>query len=108
MKLKATVYALLASTPFLVIAMALSSVYYPRFRVALDQMPTIAEYFFAGFLLLAWVAYFWDIWKNPRMPKEKRKLWTVVMALANWYALPFYWWFYIRSGTNDPITEQET
>ena len=101
MKTKATVYALFASTPFMVIAAALASVYYPGFRVGLDQMPTIAEYIIGGFLLFSLAAFFWDVWKNPRMPKEKRKLWTVVLALANWYALPFYWWFYVRGGTGD-------
>jgi MFS superfamily sulfate permease-like transporter len=43
-----------------------------------------------------WLCYFWDVWHNPRVPPEKRQLWTVVIFIACPYALPFYFWFYVR------------
>lgn len=41
-------------------------------------------------------AYIIDVWRNPRMPPDKRALWTVVFLALNWYAMPFYFWFYVR------------
>jgi len=52
----------------------------------------------AIFCFLALLVYLIDIWRNPRVPAEKRALWTVVLFAANWYALPFYFWFYVRKA----------
>ena len=47
-------------------------------------------------LIGALILYIVDVWANPRVPRDKRWLWTVVFVVANVYAMPFYYWFYIR------------
>ena len=53
-----------------------------------------------GFWAFGWLVIIFDVWRNPRMPPGKRILWTVVIAIANFYSLPFYWWHYVRPGTS--------
>ncbi|MEO8586305.1 MAG: DUF4190 domain-containing protein [Acidobacteriota bacterium] len=45
-----------------------------------------------------WIAYLWDVFHNPRVPIEKRALWAVVLVFVGPYAMPFYYWFYIRGA----------
>lgn len=50
------------------------------------------------------IVYVIDVWRNPRMPPDKRALWTVVLLATNLYAMPFYFWFYVRptKGSGGP------
>jgi hypothetical protein len=48
--------------------------------------------------IAGWIAYLWDVFHNPRVPVEKRALWAVVLAFVGPYAMPFYFWFYIRGA----------
>jgi len=89
MKPRTVIYALFASSPFIFIGLAVLSEYFPQIRDTFDEMPTWGAVLFIGFFLTAWITFIWDVWRNPRMPKAKRKLWTAVLFLANWYALPF-------------------
>lgn len=47
--------------------------------------------FFSG-----WLLFMWNIWHNVRVPREKRALWTAVLVFAGPYAMPFYFWHYLR------------
>jgi hypothetical protein len=46
--------------------------------------------------LISWVAIIWNAWNNMRVPSDKRALWTAVLVFAGPYAMPFYFWFYLR------------
>ena len=49
---------------------------------------------------LLWLASLLGCWKV--VPTGKRGLWFVVLVLANVFALPFFWFWYVRpylSGT---------
>lgn len=46
--------------------------------------------------VLAWALYVWDVFRNTRLPKEKRTFWAVLLVLLGPYAMPFYYWMYIR------------
>lgn len=45
---------------------------------------------------IAWVLYVWDVFRNTRLPKEKRALWAALLILLGPYAMPFYYWLYVR------------
>jgi len=49
-----------------------------------------------GFWVFGWAFVLSDLWRNPAVPPEKRRFWKVVLVIGNFYALPFYWWRYIR------------
>ena len=87
-----------AIVPLFFLALGLLTIFgvlEPRwFDTLLDSpvlFPAVGSIFIGG-LILCIV----DVWRNPRVPHEKRALWTVVLLAANWYALPFYFWFYVR------------
>jgi hypothetical protein len=52
-----------------------------------------------GFLLalLLIVGYLIYLFYTEYVPKEKKVLWGVVLILGNIFALPFFWFFYLRS-----------
>jgi hypothetical protein len=50
----------------------------------------------AAVFLVAWIHFLWDVWHNVAVPAEKRALWTAVLVFAGPYAMPFYFWFYVR------------
>ena len=52
--------------------------------------------------IAGWIAYLWDVFHNPRVPVDKRALWAVVLAFVGPYAMPFYFWFYIRGEGKPP------
>jgi len=108
MKAKKAIHTLFAASPFILIAFFVAQAYSPTVRTAFDEMPTWGGVLFVCFFLGALLALIWDVWRNPRMPAQKRKLWTAVLLLGNWYALPFYWWFYIRGNPNGSDTNRNT
>jgi len=65
-----------------------------------------AYWLFYGILIFmaGWLAYIWNVFHNPRMPRDKRALWAVVLFFAGPYAMPFYFWFYIREGASQPAS----
>lgn len=54
--------------------------------------------------IVGWVAYLWDVFHNSRVPVDKRALWAVVLAFVGPYAMPFYFWFYIRGDGSPPLS----
>ena len=45
------------------------------------------------FVLL--VIYIRDVFRNDRVPKDKKSLWAVVLFCGNMIAMPVYWYLYI-------------
>ena len=52
------------------------------------------------FLLIA--AYVYDVFHNPRVQGDRRALWAVVLFLGNFFAMPVYWWLYVRPEAESP------
>jgi hypothetical protein len=86
---------------FMLIAGLLSvthSLFYPSSRV-LDRIASYSLFPAFLFCVACWLLYLWDVFHNPRMPRDKRALWDAVLFLAGPWAMPFYFWFYVRPGT---------
>jgi hypothetical protein len=49
--------------------------------------------------VLAFVSY---ALRSNAVPREKRALWVVVLLFANIYALPFFWYWYVRDHHPNP------
>jgi hypothetical protein len=76
---------------------------FPRIPGRLGNHSASYWMFYASVIGVAgWVAYLWDVTRNPRVPREKRALWAVVLFFVGPWSLPFYFWFYIRQGTTAP------
>ena len=65
---------------------------------SMDDPPWFDKAWIAGTILFAvgWALFLWDVWHNERVPTEKRSLWTSVLFFAGPYAMPFYFWHYVR------------
>jgi hypothetical protein len=96
MSMKSALFGAFAGGIYLFAAVFFLAMFSPAVETALFSLSDVARVLLGCLALIAWLAYLWDVWRNPRMPKDKRALWTAVLILANLYALPFYWWFYIR------------
>ena len=98
MRLKPIVFAFLMIVPFVLFV----SVSLVIFRLIDSRWLELVFDSRWGFLSIVAVSavglivYIIDVWRNSRMPRDKRALWTVVFLAANWYAMPFYFWFYVR------------
>ena len=67
------------------------------------DLPAWVELVFGGVLLSGWVAFIIDVWAGGKVPAPKRKLWAVVLFLGNFYAMPFYyWWYVVHAERSDP------
>jgi hypothetical protein len=44
------------------------------------------------------VAYVVHAWRSPRIDKDQRTLWVLVLLLGAPIAMPIYWWLYVRPG----------
>jgi hypothetical protein len=49
------------------------------------------------------IFYIVNVFSNERVPAEKKVLWMVVLFLANVFAFPFYWYFYIWSKPKEAV-----
>ena len=47
-------------------------------------------------IIAAAVAYVVHAWRSPRVPKDQRTLWVIVLLLGGPIAMPIYWWLYVR------------
>jgi hypothetical protein len=100
--LRKTVYAVFGLWMFVVLALVIVLV----FTDASTDPGQFGNYAMFSVLLVAvvgWAAYFWDVFHNPRVPVDKRALWAVVLAFVGPYAMPFYFWFYIRGNDSPPL-----
>ena len=41
------------------------------------------------------IFYIINVFKNPKLPKDKRALWAVVLFLGHVISMPVYWYLYI-------------
>lgn len=57
-------------------------------------------------ILVAAVAYITHAWRSPRIDKDQRTLWVLVLLLGAPIAMPIYWWLHIRPG--DTRARRET
>ena len=75
----------------------------PRIPGALGNHITSYSMFYTALIMVfGWILYLWDVTRNPRVPKEKRALWSAVLLLGGPWALPFYFWHYVRAGSLPP------
>jgi len=52
---------------------------------------------YAGIIVVvSWIVFVIDAFRNPRVPEGKRRLWAAVLFFAGPWAMPFYFWFYVR------------
>ena len=42
------------------------------------------------------IGYIWYAHRSAAVPADKRALWTSVLLFGNVFALPFFWFWYIR------------
>jgi hypothetical protein len=68
------------------------SVVWPRGASIFDYALPIV----GGLGLLAVIGFISYTLRTDAVPPEKRALWVVVLLLANIYALPFFWFWYVR------------
>jgi intracellular septation protein A len=47
-------------------------------------------------IMAAAVAYVVHAWRNPRIDKDQRLLWVLVLLLGAPIAMPIYWWLHVR------------
>jgi uncharacterized membrane protein len=49
--------------------------------------------------LAAMVGFMWHAKRSNAVPSQKRDLWVWVLLLGNVFALPFFWFWYVRGQT---------
>ena len=76
-------------------------------------------FFFAVFIALHLFTMLWiialtvfymvKVFRNDRVEKDKKVLWTVVIFMGNMIAMPIYWYLYIwkevPAGNSDPVND---
>jgi hypothetical protein len=95
-----TVYAVFGFWMFVVLALVIALVF-TNASTDPGQFGNYAMFSVMLVFIAGWIAYLWDVFHNPRVPVDKRALWAVVLAFVGPYAMPFYFWFYIR-GDGSP------
>jgi hypothetical protein len=48
------------------------------------------------------IFYVIDVFRNDRVIEEKKALWGVVILLGNIFAMPVYWYLYVRPERREP------
>ncbi len=49
--------------------------------------------------LTTMVGFMWHAKRSDAVPAQKRDLWVWVLLLGNIFALPFFWFWYVRDQT---------
>src|SRR5688572_12234577 len=76
----------------LVVLSMIEPAVWPRGRLFFEY-----GYFVAGIIGLATMfAFIWYARRSGAVPVEKRGLWVAVLFLGNMFALPFFWFWYVR------------
>ena len=52
--------------------------------------------------LLTIFGFIWYTLRSNAVPSEKRTLWVVVLLFVNIFALPFFWFGYVREKRQEP------
>ncbi|MCP4202429.1 MAG: hypothetical protein GY769_10915 [bacterium] len=83
-------------------------VFLPIYAVFMDALNNLAArhmgqhfglywVFYVMLVLLAgWVLFLVDAARNPRVPESKRNGWIALLFFGAFWAMPFYWWWYVR------------
>jgi hypothetical protein len=50
----------------------------------------------SGLLMMAWFIH--HVIRTNAVPPEKRGLWVIILLVGNVFALPFFWFWYIRKA----------
>jgi hypothetical protein len=50
----------------------------------------------SGLLMMAWFIH--HVIRTNTVPAEKRGLWVMILLVGNIFALPFFWFWYIRKA----------
>jgi hypothetical protein len=45
--------------------------------------------------------YLVHVFRTDQLPSDRRIMWTVVLVFFNMFAMPVYWWFYMRPGASE-------
>jgi hypothetical protein len=95
--MKRAIFAVLGFAPFVWILLTFLSI----FVFDLDEPSdpgwlTWSIFGGMGLFLAGWLIYLVDVWRNPRVPRDKRALWTALLFFAAPYVMPFYFWHYNR------------
>jgi hypothetical protein len=63
---------------------------------------TFNNYFFKFHFLSSlnflglWIFYIVYLFKTDRVPRDKKALWAAVIFLGHMFAVPIFWYFYVR------------
>lgn len=92
--LTSSLFAFFAAWPFIIMLIAIVVMSVTRF----DPPPVFVAAWVVMSVIYAvgWIAYIWNVFHNDRVPPDKRALWTALLALGGPYAMPFYFWHYVR------------
>ena len=95
--MKRALFAIFGLAPFAWILLTFLSLFVFEFDEP-DDPEWLTWLIFAGMglFLVGWISYIFDVWRNKRVPREKRALWTALLFFAGPYVMPFYFWHYIR------------
>lgn len=50
----------------------------------------------SGLLMMAWFIH--HVIRTNTVPPEKRGIWVMILLVGNIFALPFFWFFYMRKA----------
>lgn len=73
--------------------------------VAQEDLILPRELLFVGHVVAALLSlcllvfYLRHAFRNPRLSKDARALWAVLIVVANVFVMPAYWWLYLRKGS---------
>jgi hypothetical protein len=55
-----------------------------------------------GIALVTWIAYFFDIWRNAELGRDKKGLWTALLIFGSIFAEVAYLWLHILRSRREP------
>lgn len=94
---RTSIFGFFAAWPFIIIFIAIVVMSVTRFE---PPPGFIAAWIvMTAIYAVGWIAYLWNVFHNERVPRDKRALWTAILLLGGPYAMPFYFWHYLRETT---------
>jgi hypothetical protein len=92
--MRATIGVLSVLIPAGLIATAIvEPIVWPRGSSAFDTFLAIL----GASALSMMAAFVWHALRSGVVPTDKRRLWVVVLLFVNVFALPLYWFYYLRN-----------
>jgi hypothetical protein len=93
-KVQSWMFGFFAIWPFIIIGVLILVMSLTRF-----QPPTsfVAIWIALSIIfVMGWISYLLNVFRNERVPRNKRALWAALLFFAGPYAMPFYYWHYLR------------